>query len=151
MTVEIAAIDKIDREILGILSKDARIPYQALGDRVNLSANACADRVRRLIRNGVIKRFTIDIDQARLGRTLEAIIDLRVDDAERFKRAAVGNDEVTYVAHVTGSFDYHMLVACAGTTGLNELLNWFKTEGGVRETCTTVILEQLGHEPDSTS
>ena len=49
------AIDRTDREILRILRDDARIPWQALAGRVHLSANATADRVRRLTRRGVIR------------------------------------------------------------------------------------------------
>lgn len=39
-------MDRLDREILGILQEDARISYRDLGVRVGLSANAAADRVR---------------------------------------------------------------------------------------------------------
>jgi len=143
MTDEFAALDKVDREILSILANDARIPYQTLGERVHLSANAAADRVRRLLRNGVIRRFTIDIDQARLGRTLEAIIDVRVSDADLFQQGVKASDEITYVAHVTGSYDYHVLATCRGTAGLNDLLTRLKTQYGVRETTTVIALEQV--------
>ena len=58
MAADSSALDRIDSEILAILRDDARIPYQTLGERVHLSANAAADRVRRLVRTGVIRRFT---------------------------------------------------------------------------------------------
>lgn len=45
-------MDRLDREILGILQQDARISYRDLGVRVGLSANATADRVRRMRREG---------------------------------------------------------------------------------------------------
>ena len=78
MTSETAALDKIDRDILAILKQDARIPWQMLGERVGLSANAAADRVRRLMRRGVISRFTTVVNQQRLGRSLSAIVDARI-------------------------------------------------------------------------
>ncbi|MGA0794438.1 MAG: Lrp/AsnC family transcriptional regulator, partial [Ilumatobacteraceae bacterium] len=62
MASETAAIDKIDNDILEILKLDARIPWQMLGERIGLSANAAADRVRRLMRRGVISRFTTVVD-----------------------------------------------------------------------------------------
>ncbi|NCZ68504.1 MAG: AsnC family protein, partial [Acidimicrobiia bacterium] len=58
MTAESTVLDTTDREILSVLKSDARIPWQMLGERVGLSANAAADRVRRLLRRGVITRFT---------------------------------------------------------------------------------------------
>ena len=135
-------MDRIDSEILAILREDARIPYQTLGDRVHLSANAAADRVRRLVRTGVIRRFTVDIDQSALGRDLEAVIDVRAADVDRFRRGALTCPEVTSIAHVTGRTDFQVGVVCAGTAGLNALLQQFTREFGATETLTTVVLER---------
>ena len=142
MAATSTSLDRIDSEILTILRDDARIPYQTLGDRVHLSANAAADRVRRLVRTGVIRRFTIDIDQSQLGRDLEAVIDVRVRDVDQFRRGALTCPEVTWLAHVTGRTDYQLHVSCAGTAGLNELLTRFTREFGAEETLTTVVLER---------
>jgi Lrp/AsnC family leucine-responsive transcriptional regulator len=142
MAVETAVLDDIDHKILGILRDDARIPYQTLAERVHLSPNASRDRVRRLSRLGVIRRFTIELDQSRLGRDLEAVIDVRVADFERFRRGALGCPEVTWLAHVTGRTDFQVHVSCDGTSGLNQLLQRFTREFGATETLTTVVLER---------
>src|SRR4051812_14647788 len=76
MATEYAAIDRIDEQILSILRDDGRIGWSELGARVHLSPNAAAERVRRLVRSGVIRRFAAEIDPAALGRTLEAVIDV---------------------------------------------------------------------------
>jgi Lrp/AsnC family transcriptional regulator, leucine-responsive regulatory protein len=138
----IVALDRIDREILQILKNDARIGWGELGARVRLSPNAAADRVRKLVRSGVIRRFTADIDQTRLGRSLEAVIDVRVHTANRFRDIADECDEVTWMAHVTGRTDFQVHVSCAGTAGLNTLLTRFRDEFGAAETLTTVVLER---------
>jgi Lrp/AsnC family leucine-responsive transcriptional regulator len=143
MAAESTALDRIDSEILAILRDDARIPYQTLGQRVHLSANAAADRVRRLIRLGVIRRFTVDIDQSRLGRDLEAVIDVRANDLDRFKEGALTCPEVNSLTHVTGRTDYQLNVSCAGTAGLNALLTRFTREFSAEETLTTVVLERV--------
>jgi Lrp/AsnC family leucine-responsive transcriptional regulator len=143
MRADSEAVDRIDSEILTILREDARIPYQTLGDRVHLSANAAAERVRRLVRRGVIRHFTVDIDHAALGRDLEAVIDVRASDVERFRHGALTCPEVTWLAHVTGRTDFQVHVSCAGTNGLNQLLQRFTREFGVSETLTTVVLERL--------
>ncbi|MEY4229271.1 MAG: hypothetical protein RLZZ362_120 [Actinomycetota bacterium] len=143
MTEGTAALDAIDREILGVLRDEARIGWSELGARVRLSPNAAADRVRRLVRTGIIRRFTADIDQSRLGRTLDAVIDVRVSDAARFTAGALQCDEITWMAHVTGRTDFQLHVSCAGTGGLNALLTRFRDEFGATETLTTVVLEHI--------
>lgn len=143
MARDSVVIDQIDKEILGVLANDARIGWSELGARVRLSPNAAADRVRKLVRNGVIRRFTADIDQAAFGRTLQAVIDVRVAPGNRFHDVLTECDEVTWLAHVTGRTDYQVHVSCAGTLGLQTLLTRFRDEYGAAETLTTVVLESF--------
>ncbi|MEK7410433.1 MAG: Lrp/AsnC family transcriptional regulator [Actinomycetota bacterium] len=142
MAGEKVVIDNIDREILGILQLDGRIHWQTLGDRVHLSPNAVADRVRRLTRTGVIQGFGARINQAALGRTLEAVIDVRIAQTQGFDDALLKRDDVLWAAHVTGESDVKLAVACDGTAGLDSLLRWLQREGA-SETRTDVILRRI--------
>lgn len=142
MAADTEALDRVDREILGILRDDARISWQALGDRVHLSANAVAERVRRLQRRGAIRRFTADVDQAALGRTLMAVIDVRIDHRQGIEDQLRERDDVLWAARVTGVPDIKIAVACAGTAGLDEFIAWLEGEGA-RETTTDVVLNLI--------
>lgn len=51
-----AELDAIDRKILGVLAEDSGRSYTELSEIVNLSAPAVHDRVKRLKRDGVIKK-----------------------------------------------------------------------------------------------
>jgi len=142
MAEETEAIDAIDREILSLLKDDARIPWQMLGERVGLSANATADRVRRLIRRKIISRFTVTLDQRRLGRSLSAIIDARIATTPKFDEALRKRDDVVWAAHVTGVPDVKILVACEGTDGLDQFLQWLNKQGAT-DTRTDVVLRPI--------
>ncbi|KGS01687.1 iclR helix-turn-helix domain protein [Burkholderia sp. ABCPW 111] len=67
-------LDVIDRELLRALADDARQPVSELARRVGLSAPSTADRLRRLEAQGVIARFTVELDPRALGYTLQAIV-----------------------------------------------------------------------------
>ena len=142
MTAESEALDTKDREILSILKDDSRIPWQMLGERVGLSANAAADRVRRLLRRKVIARFTVSVDQRRLGRSLSAIIDARIATTPKFDDALRKRDDVVWAAHVTGVPDVKILVACEGTEGLDQFLQWLHKQGAT-DTRTDVVLRPI--------
>ncbi len=135
-------INKIDLSILTILQQDARIPWQMLGERVGLSANAAADRVRRLMKRGVITRFTTVVDQRMLGRSLSAIIDARITTSPKFDEALRRRNDVVWAAHVTGVPDVKILVACEGTEGLDEFLQWLHKHGA-SDTRTDVVLRSI--------
>ena len=70
-------IDDLDRRIVGILDRDARISLKDLAQQVNLSSPSASERLRRLEERGVIRAFTVDIDPAALGYTLQAIVRIR--------------------------------------------------------------------------
>jgi Lrp/AsnC family leucine-responsive transcriptional regulator len=142
MTVETEVLDRIDHEILAILKQDARIPWQLLGERIGLSANASADRVRRLIRRNVISRFTVAVDQQRLGRTLGAIIDARIATTPKFDEALRKRDDVVWAAHVTGVPDVKIMVACEGTEGIDRFVPWLHSRGAT-DTRTGVVLRSI--------
>jgi DNA-binding Lrp family transcriptional regulator len=61
-------MDETDRRLLALLQQDATSSYAALGQAVGLSAAAAHERVRKLRERGVIRRTTIDLDPAALGR-----------------------------------------------------------------------------------
>jgi Lrp/AsnC family transcriptional regulator, leucine-responsive regulatory protein len=136
-------MDDLDRAILGQLVRNARISYRDLGAAVGLSANAAADRVRRLRREGVITGFTATVEPAAAGRRLVALIDVRLAAAgsnEAFEAAVAELEAVTDALHVTGRFDYQLRVACRDTAELDRLLRRLKRGGGVTETETRVVL-----------
>lgn len=55
-------LDRVDRKILNELYNDSRLSMRELAKRVNLSAPSTAERVRKLESEGVIQKYTIDID-----------------------------------------------------------------------------------------
>ncbi|WP_228875437.1 Lrp/AsnC family transcriptional regulator [Paraburkholderia saeva] len=68
------ALDDIDRALIAALAEDARVAVSELARRVGLSAPSTADRLRRLDTQGVIERFTVQLDPRALGYTLQAIV-----------------------------------------------------------------------------
>lgn len=68
--------DKTDHKILNILQKEGRIPFQDLGERVGLTRQAVTRRVNKMVADGSIRRFTVDIDHDRLGKSLIAYVDI---------------------------------------------------------------------------
>jgi len=150
--VKSAAIDTIDREIIGLLVKDARMSYRELGERVSLSANAVGERVRRLRERGIIAGFHAVLDPAAAGRQLIVVIDLRLArdaDADRFERLVESLPEVTGAAPVTGRFDYQLRAACRDSADLDALITTLKTRGGVLEADTRIALRTVVERPAS--
>ncbi|MFJ8856960.1 Lrp/AsnC family transcriptional regulator [Streptomyces sp. NPDC102451] len=137
-------MDRLDREILGILQEDARISYRDLGVRVGLSANAAGDRVRRMRRDGVIRGFTVIVDPAadtRSGLVVFIDVSLRLDTTnEEFERSVLTLPGITEVVHVTGGHDYLVRATAADPGSLDALLRRLKKDAGVAHSSTRIAL-----------
>jgi Lrp/AsnC family leucine-responsive transcriptional regulator len=139
-------IDDTDRAILRHLAANGRLSYAKLGQLVSLSANAVAERVRRLVRDGVIEGVHAAVDAAAIGRPLHALIDLRLvptTTPDQFERVAAALDGVEEVAFVTGRFDFQLRAACRDSADLDRLLRELRSSGSVAETETRLVLRDI--------
>jgi Lrp/AsnC family leucine-responsive transcriptional regulator len=143
---ENAVLDEIDRKILRALADDGRVSFRDLGDRVHLSPNATAERVRRLCESKVICGFHAYIDLARTGTPLEAYVDVRLQpgtSAEDFEALARKVPGVRTLAVLTGDFDCRARVACKDQLDLMRLIEALRAGGGIQGTNTSVICREI--------
>jgi Lrp/AsnC family leucine-responsive transcriptional regulator len=139
-------MDKIDREIIRLLQVDGRASYTDLGAAVHLSANAAAERVRRLLQDGTIVGVHAVVDPAALGMTIEAQIDVKLratTSADEFERAIRDVPQVLTATLLTGSFDYALRVACSDRADLAELTETIRNKAGAQETYSRIILREV--------
>ena len=139
-------MDKIDREIIGLLVRDGRLSYRELGEAVHLSPNAVAERFRRLQASGVIRHIRAVLDPAALGRPLEAQIEVKLaaeTAALDFETALRHLPQVVSATLMTGSFDYAVRVACSDREDLMQLTEALRKTAGVRETYTRLVLREV--------
>ncbi|MFT5085414.1 MAG: Lrp/AsnC family leucine-responsive transcriptional regulator, partial [Lentisphaeria bacterium] len=81
-------LDKMDRRILTLMQRDARISNLELADKVGLSPTPCSRRVKRLEKSGIILRHVTLLNQSKLDLKLTAMVGISMDrhTPDRFKR-----------------------------------------------------------------
>lgn len=143
-------MDKIDREILGLLARDGRLSFRELADAVHLSANAVAERYRRLQSAGAILHIRAALNPVVLGRTLEAQIEVKLQPgtaALDFEATLRHLPQVVGATLMTGSFDYAVRVACTDRDELMQVTELLRQKGGVSETYTRLVLREVPLAP----
>lgn len=143
-------MDHIDRALLEQLQQDATQSYATLGRAVGLSAGAAHERVRKLRESGVIRRTTVDVDPAALGRGVLAyvMVDSTAwmgDSARHF--AAL--PELVEAHVIAGSASVLVKVRTATTERLQDVLRRIYAIDGVSGTQATVVLETFFERPVS--
>lgn len=137
-------MDQLDRDILDLLRRDARASYRSLGASVGLSANAAADRVRRMVATGVIRGFVTVVDEAAgTGAQLDLLLDARLRtgvDGVVFEAALAHLPGIVEAIRVTGAWDYQLRVRVPDAAHIDELIRRLKREAGAEQTQTRLVL-----------
>jgi Lrp/AsnC family leucine-responsive transcriptional regulator len=139
-------MDATDRTIVMALQQDARISFRDLAASVNLSPNATAERVRRLERQGVLKGYTAIVDAGAAGRSLTALVDLRLKEGtppDQFEPIVRKLDVIVDCVHVSGRFDYQLRVTVADASELDQLIRLLKSRANVVETDTRLVMRTV--------
>jgi DNA-binding Lrp family transcriptional regulator len=124
---DVRALDQVDRELLALLEADGRMPNNALAERVGIAPSTCLSRIRRLREIGAIRGFHADVDPAWIGRSIEAMIAVRIrsesrDQIGRFAESLAGIPAVRDVYFISGSYDFLLHVAAADVDDLRAVI-----------------------------
>jgi DNA-binding Lrp family transcriptional regulator len=120
-------LDRIDRELVVALQKNARTSNKDLAELVGLAPSTCLERLRRLRDRGVLRGFHAEVDLGLLGRRTEAMLAVRLRTHDRapissFYDHVVNLPESVAVMHVSGGTDYLIHVAVRDTEHLRILV-----------------------------
>lgn len=121
------SFDKTDMAILRVLLHDSRKTLQEIGAEVGLAATTCWSRIKKLEASGVIKRYTVDVDAARLGYQDSVIVQLTLESHSdetlyEFGRALASIPEIQEAYLVSGDYDYYIRIAVRDTRDYERLL-----------------------------
>ncbi|HEY6939956.1 Lrp/AsnC family transcriptional regulator [Dokdonella sp.] len=144
-----AHLDKLDRRILALLQRDARLPAETVGAEVGLSASAVQRRLARLRGDGVIVREVAVVDPRSVGRPLTMIVDLVVDGDRKELVAGLQHwiereAAVQEAWYVTGDEDYVLVVTARDVDAYEQMMQRLLAENAnVRRYRTRVVLGTL--------
>lgn len=139
-------MDKIDIKILGCLKKNARLTASAISDEINLSVSAVIERIKKLENSGVIKGYTIELDQEKLGNDVVALMEVSLehpDYNEDFIKMVENNQQIVACFYQTGVYDFVLQIVTDSKEGLEEVYKQIKCCKGVSKTETHFVLKTI--------
>jgi Lrp/AsnC family leucine-responsive transcriptional regulator len=119
--------DKFDMSILRILLEDSRKTLQEIGAEIGLSPTSCWSRIKKLEAAQVIRRYTVDLDPAKLGYRDSVIVQLTLESHSdetlyEFGRVLATIPEIQEAYLVSGDYDYYIRIAVRDTRDYERLL-----------------------------
>lgn len=138
-------VDEVDLKIIQLLSANSRASFAELSKKIFLSPSSVRERIKKLEDIGAIKSYTLKIDQALLGNSLEVFIMLKVFTG-RFKNAISKINsfpEVQEAYRITGQHNIHMRAVLKNQLHLQQFIDKLILFG---EPTTHLILSELGND-----
>lgn len=143
---KIEKIDTLDKKILNILSKNARMPFKDVAAECGVSRAAIHQRVQRLIEIGVILGSSFNINPKSLGYTTCTYVGITLERGNMYRDVAqqiAMIPEVVECHYTTGSYTMLIKLYAKDNEQLMELLNdKLQNINGVVSTETLISLEQ---------
>lgn len=109
-------IDEIDRRIVAELAKDSTIPMARIAEECGVTRQTVASRIKKLEKDGVIKKYRAAVDLEKLGLHSYFILFLKLDvsdqeKAAEFIRSIKTDPSVLMDVSITGEWDVMLLLA----------------------------------------
>jgi Lrp/AsnC family transcriptional regulator for asnA, asnC and gidA len=140
------SLDETDHTILRALCKDGRTVYRDIAKKLEISPQTISDRLKKLEKNEVIRKFTIDIDPEKIGYDIEFICELDID-ASRMDHILTILDkisEINVIKITTGIHDILCIGNAASIGNLHKIVEkQISLIEGVNKTYTSITLRKF--------
>ncbi len=140
-------IDSLDRKILSILTKDARVPFLEIARSCGISGAAIHQRVQRLIRLGIISGSQFTVNPKKMGFKTCAFVGIFLDNAALFNNVSeklLQIPEITQCHYITGQYAMFVEVYARDNDHLRVVLaDKIQAIKGVSRTETFISLDVL--------
>ncbi|MEH6831539.1 Lrp/AsnC family transcriptional regulator [Sulfitobacter sp.] len=121
-------LDEIDKRLLDALQDNAHLTAHQLAETLNLSPSQIGRRRQKLEAEGVIRKYTAQLDPRSLGLTVQGFVQVHLgthgpEHSASFARLIANRAEIVSAWTMTGDADYLLRVYCEDLPALNRLIH----------------------------
>jgi DNA-binding Lrp family transcriptional regulator len=135
--------DSIDEKIIKILQDDARKSFVDIANEIGYSESAVRRRIKNLIRNGFITKFTIATQSADKTSAIALISVSSTSDTSIVSTNLKKLPGVQTIYEITGQYDIAAIISSASIAEINRCIDHVRRTEGVVDTNTVIILRTI--------
>lgn len=145
-------LDKVDLQILRTLQKNARLTTKELAAQVSLSSTPVFERLKRLEREGYIKKYIAVLDADKLNQGFVVFCNVKLrrmnkDIAMEFTRIIQNIPEVTECYNISGSYDYLLKIHAPNMKYYQEfIINVLGTIDSLGSLESMFVMDEVKHD-----
>jgi Lrp/AsnC family transcriptional regulator for asnA, asnC and gidA len=142
--------DELDRNLVQVLNHEGRVSFRELAHQFDVSSQTISDRIAKMTEKGIIKGFTVVVDQAKIGYPVTFVVELDVDltRMEYVQKKLSGYPELYQINVVTGDHDILAVGLARDIAHLYDIIEEkiSKIEG-IKATKTAISLKTVKEVP----
>lgn len=145
-------LDKVDLQILRTLQENARLTTKELAAQVSLSSTPVFERLKRLEREGYIKKYIAVLDADKLNQGFVVFCNVKLrrmnkDIAMEFTRIIQNIPEVTECYNISGSYDYLLKIHAPNMKHYQEfIINVLGTIDSLGSLESMFVMDEVKHD-----
>lgn len=145
-------LDRVDREILRLLSADASLSLADIAGKVGLTPTPCWKRIRRMEEDGIILRRVAVVDPAKIGLPVSVFVEVETADHSgewlaRFAEVVNAMPEIVDAWRMSGDVDYLLHVVVADIAAYDEFYRRLIGQVKLRNVSSRFSMERLKAAP----
>ena len=133
-------MDEVYKQIIKLLKDDSRAGYGEIGVKVGLSEGAVRKRIKTLIDDGVIRKFTVKIAVAEGAQAITLLATNPELPTQEVSKEIQLKPNVETVYEVTGEYDIVAVISGMNVTEVNECIEKIRRVKGIMKTNTMIVL-----------
>ncbi len=144
-------IDKLDRQIIASLIRNAKRPYTDIAQELYVSGGTIHVRMKKLEDAGIVKGYNLQIDPLKLGYDICAFLGIYLDKSSLYDEVATALKDIPEIVsahYTTGLYNIFAKVICRDTAHLRQVLHdKIQPIHGIQRTETFISLEESIDRP----
>lgn len=144
-------IDKLDKQILSMLMRNAKQAYTEIAKQLHVSGGTIHVRMKKLEDAGVVKGYNLAIDYGKLGYDICAFLGIYLDKSSLYDDVAAELEsipEIVAVHYTTGLYSIFAQIICRDTAHLRDVLHdKIQKISGIQRTETFISLQESVERP----
>ena len=135
--------DQYDEKILQILQEDSRKSFVEIAEAIGLSESAVRRRVKNLLDNKIIKRFTIEVNNNEKTSAITLISVASTSDTSIVTEKLLKLRGIDIIYEITGQYDIAVIISAPTVSEINSYIDDVRKINGVSDTNTVIILKTM--------
>jgi Lrp/AsnC family transcriptional regulator, regulator for asnA, asnC and gidA len=136
-------LDSIDEKIIHLLQIDSRKPFVEIAKQIGLSESAVRRRVKNLLENNTIKRFTLELNSTNRTSAITLISVSSTADTSTVSAALMNLKGVVVIYEITGQYDIAAIISASSVIEINRCIDDVRKIDGVSDTNTVIVLKTM--------